>query len=310
MRLPGKVALLLGPTPLVRLDGFSRAIGGPTFWMKRDDLTGLALGGNKLRKLELFMKEAIDQGATHVITLGAIQSNHACQTAAASRKLGLEPVLLLRGPKDAPRTGNLVLDDLFGAEVRLDDAPPDDWGERVRTELVERGLRPYLIPYGGSNALGAIGYFLAARELPPELTFDEIVVTSSSGGTQAGLVLARSNGVLTAPVLGVSVDLDRAAIGAKVKTIAGDAASRFELLPPNDDEVSITDAYIGPGYAIADDRTLEAMKTIAQTEAVIVDPVYTGKMIAAAIDLSRSGRWRESANVLFWHTGGAAALFR
>lgn len=311
-----RIPLLTGPTPVVRLDRFSYAVNpnGPTIWMKRDDLTPLAMGGNKLRKLEFLLGEALDQGADTVITLGAVQSNHACQTAAAARALGLEPVLLLRGPSVVPSTGNVLLDRIFGATLYLDPSPPPNWGEQVAAELSRQGRKPYLIPYGGSNAVGVLGYVAAGLELAGqladmELELAEIVVTSSSGGTQAGLVVAHAAGWLEAPVLGVSVDPPAAALAETVHRLAVEAAERLGLPQPAREHVRVTDAYVGPGYAKMNQATQEAILLLARTEGILTDPVYTGKALSGLIDLARQGRWSATQHVLFWHTGGLPGLF-
>lgn len=311
-----RAPLLIGPTPLVRLDAFSAAVcpDGPTIWIKRDDLTPLVMGGNKLRKLEFLLGQALAEGADTVITSGAAQSNHACQTAAAAGRHGLRACLLLRGDPDAGSEGSLQLDRLFGAEVRLMKAPPPDWAESVRAELTEAGARVYVIPYGGTNTIGALGYLSAATELSAQLaghdlSLTEIVVTSSSGGTQAGLALAAANGELDVPVLGVSVDEPADALATRVAEVAADAAAHFGLNPPDAEVVRTTDDYVGPGYGELDDRTRDAIRLLARTEGVLTDPVYTGKALAGVIDLARSGRWQPGDDVLFWHTGGLPALF-
>ena len=276
--------------------------------MKRDDLTPLALGGNKLRKLEFLLGDALARGADTVVTLGAAQSNHACQTAAACAKLGLHTVLLLRGPTDSPSQGNLRLDRIFGAEVRLNPDPPSDWGVQVVAELNESGRTAYLVPYGGSNPVGALGYLAAARELDDRgARFAEVLVTSSSAGTQAGLQLARSNGLLSPPVLGLSVDESAEQLQQRIDELGAATAARFGLEPPG--PARVNDRYVGPGYGVADARVLDAVRLLARTEGVLTDPVYTGKALSGLVDLARDGRWSADDEVLFWHTGGLAALF-
>ncbi|RME09991.1 MAG: D-cysteine desulfhydrase family protein [Ardenticatenia bacterium] len=318
MRWPNvpRVELLAEPTPLMRLHRFTRAVApeGPIIWMKRDDLTPLVMGGNKVRKLEFLLAEALAQGCDTVITLGAWQSNHACQTAAAARKLGLRAVLLLRGDPQAPRVGNLLLDTLLGAEIRLDPHPPRDWGERVKAELEAEGRRVYFIPYGGSNATGALGYAAAGVELAQQLAAHgiepaEIVITSSSGGTQAGLLLAQAAGFFSAPILGVSVDERTPELTDKVISIARAAAVRYGLRTPAVEAVRVTDAYVGPGYARLTPGARYAIHLLAQTEGILTDPVYTGKALAGLVDMARSGRWKPGEHVVFWHTGGLPALF-
>lgn len=311
-----RMHILSGPTPLERLDRLSKVLhpNGPVIWMKRDDLTPLAMGGNKLRKLEFLLADAISQMADTVITLGAVQSNHACQTAAAARRLGLDPVLLLRGDPDAPMAGNLLLDHLLNAAVRIEQDPPANWGERVVQELRDAGRRPYLIPYGGSNAVGVLGYAAAAREVTEqareaEVDFDAIVVTSSSGGTQAGLTVAQAAGWLDIPVVGISVDKGAEILADDVFTLARSSAQRYDLPAPERDTIETIDAYVGPGYGKMTEETRGAMSLLAQSEGVFTDPVYTGKALGGLIDLIREGRWIRGETVLFWHTGGLPAIF-
>lgn len=311
-----RMHLLSGPTPLEQLHRFSQVLhpNGPRIWIKRDDLTPLVMGGNKVRKLEFLLGEAITQMADTVVTLGAVQSNHACQTAAAARRLGLDPILLLRGDPASPITGNLLLDRMLDATIQIAPEPPDTWGEEVVAELEEAGRRPYLIPYGGSNAVGALGYAAAARELMQQcdeagVAFETIVVTSSSGGTQAGLMLARAAGWLDAPVLGVSVDRDAGSLADRVHAIAGAAADRYELPAPARSDVQTTDDYVGAGYARMTPATREAILLLAQSEGILTDPVYTGKALSGLIALLRDGYWSRGDDVLFWHTGGVPALF-
>lgn len=282
-------------------------------WIKRADLTPMVIGGNKLRKLEFLLGEARQAGADVVITLGGVQSNHAAQTAAAARRFGLESVLLLQGLADAAQQGNLLLDALYGAEVRLDPAPPPDWGTRVVEELQAAGRRPYLIPVGGSNPVGATGYFLAGLELQRQLDVEkvpasEVCVASGSGGTQAGLVLAASLG---APwkLLGISVSRPAQELAQTVLALATATADYLELPRPPTHLVQTSGDYVGSGYAQLDSSTRKAISLLAREEGLLVDPVYTGKALAGLIDLVRRGRWRRDEHVLFWHTGGLPALF-
>lgn len=310
-----RVSLVGAPTPVHRLERFGALVapGGPTFWIKRDDRTLLALGGNKLRKLELLIGAARAAGADTVITLGAAQSNHAAQTAAAAMIHGMQPVLLLRGSASSKVQGNLLLDRLYGADVRLLADPPADWAVQVAAEVSRAGGTPYVVPYGGSNALGALGYAAGALELSEQcrsrgLRLDEIVVTSSSGGTQAGLALARANGALDARVLGISVDLPAHALAVTVHDITESAATEYGLQPPSLADIYVDASYVGPGYGAVTPLVIDAIRTMARTEGLLTDPVYTGKALAGLIDLARKGRWSAGENVLFWHTGGVAAL--
>ena len=311
-----RVPLAHLPTPLGALPRLSRALGGPRLWIKRDDLTGLAGGGNKARKLEFFLADALAQRATTLITTGAPQSNHALQTAAAAARYGLQCVLVLRGMMPPAITGNLLLDRLMGARIR--------WtGDRDRNEVMEEvaeeeraaGRRPYIVPYGGSNALGASAYVLAMEELARQaaqqgLHFDHIVFASSSGGTQAGLAVGARAVNFAGRILGISVDQPEERLRATVLDLARLAIAhlqfRFEITP---DEVLVNDRYRGQGYAIMGEPEREAIFLAAQTEGLLVDPVYTGRALAGLIDLVRKGEFSRQETVLFWHTGGIPALF-
>ncbi|HBY93108.1 MAG: D-cysteine desulfhydrase family protein [Ardenticatenaceae bacterium] len=308
-----RLPLLTGPTPVHSLPSLSARLGGPTVWIKRDDLTPMVMGGNKLRKLEFLLGEARHTGADVVVTLGAVQSNHAAQTAAAACRYGMDAVLLLHGPADAARQGNLLLDTLYSAEIRLNPDPPADWGMQVVEELRAAGRRPYLIPVGGSNPVGAAGYFLAGLELQRQLDVEkvmitEVIVASASGGTQAGLVLAASLG---APwkLLGISVSRSGDELAQAVLSLSEATAAHLELPLPAAPLVQTTGDYVGSGYAQLDDATHEAVTLLANQEGLLVDPVYTGKALGGLIDLVRRGRWRRDEHVLFWHTGGLPALF-
>lgn len=300
-------AVLTGPTPLQRW----RRFGG---WAKRDDLTPVLLGGNKVRKLELLVGAALAEGADSVVTYGALQSNHCAQTAAVARTAGLHPVLCLRGEPQGPPRGNLLLDRLLGAEIRLHPGPHDvmsraRWLGEVAGELRESGRRPFLVPYGGSSPLGALGYALAGRELQAQL--DEagidppvVVVTSSSGGTQAGLVVAGSLGWLRAPVLGVSADLPAAELAPLVHDLAVRAAALLGAEPPPVDLVEVDDTQVGEGYAVPTPASRRVARRLLEAEGVLTDQVYTAKGLAGfAAVLERA------PDALFWHTGGLAGVF-
>jgi L-cysteate sulfo-lyase len=310
------------PTPLESMRNLTEALEGPNLYIKRDDCTGLAGGGNKTRKLEFLMAEARDQGATVVITQGATQSNHARQTAAAARLLGMRCEILLErrvetmGP-DYECTGNVMLDDLFGAPHRfmpagLDmNAEAEQLGERLR----KQGETPYVIPGGGSNPVGALGYVAAAEEIAAQaadrgLNIDWIVHATGSTGTQAGLVAGLH--AMTSPikVYGISVrnpkDKQEAAVHALAARTSELIETRAEL---PEDKVIANGDYVGGGYGIPTEGMVEAITMLAQHEGILLDPVYSGKGMAGMIDLVRTGFFRAGENVVFLHTGGSAALF-
>lgn len=305
------------PTPLEEMPNLAQRLKGPRLLIKRDDQTGLATGGNKTRKLEYLMADALAQGADTVVTLGAAQSNHARQTAAAAAKLGLKAVLLLRGEESPHRTGNLLLDSLLGAEVRwLGDAHPGRFDvEPVMEELRERGLNPYLIPYGASNEIGVLGYIRAMKELLEQLEekgekADYIVSASSSGGTQVGLTLGAKIYGYGGEIIGISVDLPREELLSNLVNLAQVTAAhwRFDLSLDRDDFL-VYDDYLGEGYGILGPPEVEAIRLVARTEGILLDPVYTGRAMAGLIDLVRRGAFRPDEVVTFWHTGGTPALF-
>ena len=311
-----RVSLGFFPTPLHALPRLSEKLGGPKLYIKRDDQTGLATGGNKTRKLEFLVADALDRNMDTLITAGAPQSNHARQTAAAAAKLGMKCILVLRGQPQSGRQGNLLIDDMLGAEIR--------WAQReaveasmteTANELSVKGYSPYLIPYGGSNPVGATGYVAAMEELMEQakqmnLHFNRIVFASSSSGTQAGLVVgARATGY-TGQVLGISVDESRQDLQRKVATLATETAAHLgQIMHVAPSDIDVNADYLGAGYAMMGEPEREAIRLAAQTEGLLLDPVYTGRAFAGMIDLIRKGSIRRDETVLFWHTGGTPALF-
>ncbi len=314
-KFPDKVSLAFLPTPIEPLERLSRHLGGPELWIKRDDQTGLATGGNKTRKLEFLLADALAQGADHLVTTGAPQSNHARQTAAAAARMGLGCSLVLRGQKPETTTGNLLLDELLGAYVYWSETR--DCGDaigRVLADLRKIGRRPYLIPRGGSNVIGATGYVLAMRELMEQmstlrLNFDFIVFASSSGGTQAGLTLGAHTYGYRGTALGISVDQPADALKTQVAALVTATATHLGLDTLSiADKVNVNDDYLGEGYARVGETEREAIKLMAQIEGILLDPVYTGRAFGGLVDLIRWGAFTRGQRVLFWHTGGTAAL--
>ena len=303
-----RLSLARTPTPLEPLERLSAELGAEV-WVKRDDLTGLGLSGNKVRKLEFLLADALARRADTVLTTGGIQSNHARATAVAARRLGLRPGLLLRGTDPGVPEANLLLDRLLGVEVR--GCSPLDYAERRDAllagwarELADAGHRPYVIPEGGSNGLGTLAFALAATEVVDQGPFDAVVVALGSGGTVAGLAL----GGLPGPVVGVPVTADRAAFQPRIERIAGDAtALGARPLPPYGQGWSLLEGYQGPAYAVATPAQWRVMATVAQLEGLLLDPVYTGKAMWALVEEVRAGRL--GGRILFWHTGGTFGLF-
>jgi len=317
-----RIRLGHGPTPLEPLQNLTRLLGGPDLWIKRDDCTGLATGGNKTRKLEFLMAQALAEGADTVITQGATQSNHARQTAAAACKLGMGCEIILEdrtGSKahDYRASGNVLLDRLFGAGIREVAGGTDMKAalEQVAAELRAQGRKPYVIPGGGSNATGALGYVNAALELVAQanergLKIDWLVHATGSAGTQAGLVAgleAMRSGI---PVLGIGVRAQRHAQEESVFRLAEQVAAAIGAAGAVTRERVVANCdYVGPGYGLPTPGMLEALKTFARTEGILLDPVYSGKGADGLIDLVQKGFFKPGETVVFLHTGGSAGLF-
>ncbi|MCX7682288.1 MAG: D-cysteine desulfhydrase family protein [Anaerolineae bacterium] len=313
-----RVSIAHLPTPLEILPRLTVRLGGPELWIKRDDQTGLATGGNKARKLEFLVADALAQegGCDTLITCGAAQSNHARQTAAAAAKLGLDCWLVLRGSPPSQWSGNLLLDHLLGAHlVWAGDTPPGDRMIAVATQLEGEGRRPYTIPYGGSSPLGAAGYVAALEELLTQcaayhVQFDYIVLASSSGGTQAGLVVAARALGYSGRIIGVSVDLRsdalRRVLSALATATAGLLGLGMEFAPQ---DFIVNDDYLGSGYGVVGELERAAIHTLARTEGILLDPVYTGRAFGGLLDMIRRGTFNRGERILFWHTGGTAGLF-
>lgn len=310
------------PTPLEHLKRLSEELGGPEIWIKRDDCTGLSTGGNKTRKLEFLMAEAQALGADCVMTQGATQSNHARQTAAFAAKLGMDCHLLLEdrtGYTDPAYTanGNVLLDVLHGAsyETRGPDLDMHAEMESVADERRAEGQKVYTIPGGGSNPTGALGYVNCAFELVAQanersLRVDHIVHATGSAGTQAGLVVGLKAMNAKIPLLGIGVRAPRDKQEENVYQLALATASKMDCagVVERADVIANTD-YVGEGYGIPGDDTLDAIRLFAQLESILLDPVYSGKGAAGLIDLIRKGHFRKGERVVFVHTGGSAALF-
>jgi L-cysteate sulfo-lyase len=300
----------------------SDALGGPNLWIKRDDCTGLASGGNKTRKLEYLMAEALQQGADTVITQGATQSNHARQTVAIAAKLDLQSHIILEDRTgytfdDYKHSGNVFLDHLYGASVS--EVPLDTDMNKAMADLAgelrAKGSKPYVIPGGGSNPVGALGYVTCALELMDQtnnmgLAVDHLVHATGSAGTQAGLVVGMYGARSQIPVLGIGV---RAAKAPQEERVFGLARETAELLGvPGSvlrENVIANCDYVGPGYGLPTPGMIEAVTMLARLEGILLDPVYSGKGMAGLIDLCRRGHFKKGQNVVFLHTGGSVALY-
>ncbi len=308
------------PTPLEPLERLSRELGGPRLWVKRDDCTGLAGGGNKTRKLEFLLGDALNRGADTVLTAGAVQSNHARQTAAACARLGLRCELFLKEARPGRgecyrHSGNVLLNRILGAKVHI--LPGEASAEPAMEERVEalrkEGRRPYTIPVGGSNAVGALGYVECARELSAQadgmgLEIDTVVHASASHGTQAGLAVGLAIAGAEARLLGVSVSGSSRQARANVERLAAATCEHLGS-PVRFAQIEVDDRFIGEGYGIPTSEGLAAIRLLARLEGLLLDPVYTGKAMAGIVELVRDGRFGSDENVVFLHTGGWPALF-
>jgi D-cysteine desulfhydrase family pyridoxal phosphate-dependent enzyme len=312
MRTLPRIKIAHLPTPVEALPRLTAVLGGPKILVKRDDLTGLAFGGNKTRKLEYLLAEAQANGAQTIITAGAVQSNHCRQTAAASARLNFDCILVLSGERPSTATGNLLLDRLFNAEIVWTSSEERDRMLQLTFQNAwEAGRRPYLIPYGGSNTTGATAYVYAVQELLFQQYYPNwIVFASSSGGTQAGLVAGAKLFGFKGKVLGISVDESEDELKERVASLATattDMLGEKTIFLPQD--VLVIDNYLGAGYGIMGAPEIEAIRLFARTEGLLLDPVYTGRAAAGMIDLIRQGYFKPDETILFWHTGGTPAIF-
>ncbi|HTN09545.1 MAG TPA: D-cysteine desulfhydrase [Acetobacteraceae bacterium] len=317
-----RVKICHAPTPLEFMPNLTKHLGGPQLWIKRDDCTGVATGGNKNRKLEFLMGEALAQGATHIVTQGAVQSNHVRQTVAVAAKLGLKCTALLEhrvqtNDSDYNDGGNVLLDRLMGANIEYRPGGTDMQAaiEEVGARLKEAGEVPYVIPGGGSNTTGALGYANVALELMSQandlgLRIDRVVHATGSAGTQAGLVAgfeALNSGIR---VLGIGVRAPKDRQEANVYKLAQATAEKIGVRGGiRREAVEANCDYVGAGYGIPTEGMAEAVTLLARTEAIFLDPVYSGKAMAGLIDLIRKGSFRKDENVVFLHTGGQVGLF-
>lgn len=317
-----RVSLAHLPTPLEHLPRLSEHLGGPEIWIKRDDCTGLASGGNKTRKLEFSMAAALNAGTDTIVTVGAVQSNHVRQTAAAAAKLGLACEVLLEHRVAEPsepyaNSGNVFLDKIFGANLReypggTDfDAAMNEVADEVRVA----GGKPYIIPGGASNSIGALGYVNCALELLQQageqgLEIDHLVTATGSAGTQAGLAVGLKAAGSVLPMLGIGVNAPRDAQEEKVYKLAVETAEYIGKsgIVSREDIVANCD-YVGAGYGVPTESMNDAVLLLARLEGLLFDPVYSGKALAGMIDLVRDGELKNASNIVFLHTGGSAALF-
>jgi L-cysteate sulfo-lyase len=317
-----RVSLAHLPTPLEHMPNLSEHLGGPEIWVKRDDCTGLASGGNKTRKLEYSMGAALEEGADTIVTVGAVQSNHVRQTAAAACKLGLACEVLLEHRVADPsehyaKSGNVFLDKMFGANLREYPGGTDFAAEMnaVAEEVRAAGGKPYIIPGGASNTVGALGYVNCAIELLQQakeqgLVIDHLITATGSAGTQAGLAVGLKAMQSKIPMLGIGVNIPQDAQEEKVYALARATAEYIGKPGIIEREDIVANCnYVGDGYGVPTDSMNEAVMMLARQEGLLFDPVYSGKGLAGMIDLIRKGDFKDASNIVFLHTGGSAALF-
>jgi len=316
-----KIQLGHWPTPLEPMLRINEMHKGPELWVKRDDCTGLAFGGNKTRKLEYLLADAQLRGATTLLTAGGVQSNHARQTAAAAARVGLGCELFLEqvegiSEADYSHSGNLLLDQLLGARLHRLPAGQDlDAAMALRAQtLSTSGQVPYVMPVGGSNAIGAMGYVDCGLELAQQLqqyqlSFDAIVLATGSAGTQAGLLAGLALAGIDIPVLGVTVSRSSDEQCQKVLALLHEVQGLLEQSELHEDHVICFDKYYGSAYGDPTPQMVEAVRLAASLEGLLLDPVYSGKAFAGLLDLVRHGYFDTSERVLFLHTGGAPGLF-
>ena len=306
------------PTPIEHLKNISKYFGGPNIFIKRDDCTGLATGGNKTRKLEFLIPDAIKNKAELIVTVGAVQSNHARQTAAACALVGLKCLIILEqrlnnAPDVYMNSGNVFLDKLFGADVQLCPKNEDfsKYSENIIRNLKLKGTNVYFIPGGGSNAIGALGYVECLNEIIKEnnkYNFSQIIHATGSAGTQAGLLAGKKYFNFNIPVIGICIRHKKDTQVNKVYMEAKNTCEKLNCNVLDKSDVIVYDEYIGPGYGVPSDGMIEATKILAKKEAILLDPVYSGKAFAGLIGLIKNKIFTKNDNVLFIHTGGAVSL--
>jgi len=306
------------PTPLQRMPRLSKVLGGPRLFVKRDDMTDLSFGGNKARKLEFLFADAKNRGADVVISVGAVQSNCACMVAAAARRLGLKPVLVLVGKEPDVPDGNLLLDKLLSAEIHfIEEYGPhvEEFMNSLADEFRAKGHTPYVVPAGASLPSTVPGYALAMEELVNQFNqigerLDYVVCACGTGGTQAGLIFGAKLLDAKAKIVGASVFASKADATQTITKLVNGAAELFGVdVSLVSEEVAVFDDCIKEGYGVLNSEVTEAIKLVAETEGIFLDPVYTGKAMVALVDLVKKGYFTEDDNVVFFHTGGLPALF-
>tara|TARA_Y100000590_G_scaffold446384_1_gene580034 strand:+ start:48 stop:1028 length:981 start_codon:yes stop_codon:yes gene_type:complete len=306
------------PTPIEYLRNISNHLSGPKIYIKRDDCTGLATGGNKTRKLEYLMPDAIKNKATLIVTVGAVQSNHARQTAAACAILNIKCLIILEQRlKNAPQayksSGNVFLDKIFGAEIITCPAEKDvtNFAQQIIKEKKNEGEIPYYIPVGGSNEIGELGYIECIREIIQDQkkdNFSHIIVASGSGGTHSGCIVGKTYYKKDINIIGISVKDNNKVQEEKVYDLAIKGCKYIKCPHPKREDVKVFDDYVGNGYGVPTEGMKEAVKLLAAKEAILLDPVYSGKSFDGLINLVKNKYFKDTDKILFIHTGGAVSL--
>lgn len=328
-----KINLIHLPTPLQKLENLTVALGGPEIFIKRDDLTGLAFGGNKSRKLEFIIQDALNKQTDVIITWASVQSNWCLQTAAAARKFGIKPILLLFKTDELPQEydGNLLLDYILGADIRIRESEKGkvvreedvlEMVEEVAHEVREWGHTPYIAPLGGSavggsmeKPLGAISYVSALAEMEEQagalgVAINYVIHATGSGGTQAGLAVSAKALDKNCRILGISVSESKEEMARDVLAIARDTDRALGLgLDLRQEDIIVLDEYVKAGYGVVDRDVAEVIQLLFKTEGIVLDPVYTGKAMVALVDLIKKGYFQKQDKIVFFHTGGTPALF-
>lgn len=320
IKIPERISLANLPTPIEKLNRLSNVLGGPEIFIKRDDQTGTELSGNKVRKLEYSLKEALDEGCDYLITCGGIQSNHCRATAAAAVKLGMKSCLVLRGEDTDQPEGNLLIDRLLGADIVFITAEEyinkrAEIMEGIKKELSKKGFKPYIIPEGASNGIGGFGYYTAMEEIIEQernlgISFDCIVLAVGSGGTYSGLWLANKLHNHSADIYGINVGGDAEYFKTRIPEILKDSMKYMGInMPVPTEEINIIDGYVGRGYALSRPEELRFIRDLSRLEGIILDPVYTGKTMYGLTEEIKKGTFNKYKNILFIHTGGLFGLF-
>ncbi|MFX0211339.1 MAG: D-cysteine desulfhydrase family protein [Candidatus Hodarchaeota archaeon] len=312
-----RIPLCLLPTPIVPLKRLTQHLGGAEIFMKRDDLTGVAFGGNKNRKLEFLLADAKQKGADVIVTEGSLQSNHCLQTAACSAKLGLECELVLSGEDPDFITGNLLLDQILDVKIHRakDSVERNELMIRVEEELKAEGKKPYMIPTGGSTSIGALGYLNCIVEIVQQskelgVSFSHLIHSTGSGGTQSGLLIGRELYSPNLEILGINVGDPTERLQKEIKRIIKEFNQDWGLeLMIGDESIKILEGYFGEGYGIPTQEMIDTVKLMAKLEGVFLDPIYTGKAIVGLVDLIKSDVIPKDDNVLFLHSGGGPSIF-